>query len=156
MLLAVACSKTVAPASPSQEVAVELARGGEPVMLDAAATSALAAKIEKAITACNFSSKSRPEIFTEDVAALWKKREASSHLRLRYASDQTVQTLFGKLTYTELLLSIGEPYGPEPALAKTPDGVLGLKKCGYDDRFLGCTPELAKFFPRPEQCPPGF
>ena len=154
--LALGCDRPAPPASPAGAPAVELVRGGKAVALDAAEERALVERVTQAMRACNFSSEARPEIFGQDLSELWKQREAGSHLRLRHASDQSLDAVFGKLVYRELLLSIEQPYGPEPALARTSKGIVGLKKCGYDDRFLGCSPELARVFPPPPACPPGF
>lgn len=154
-LLAVACGRSPPPVA-SGPPSVELVRAGKVVALDAATERALVERVLKGMRACNFSSEARPEIFGQDLTELWKQREAGSHLRVRHASDQALDAVFGRLTYRELLLSIEQPYGPEPALARTPKGIVGLKKCAYDDRYLGCSPELAGVFPRPASCPPGF
>lgn len=142
-----------APAAPPE---IELVSGGRSVAIDAAAARALSERVHKALAGCNFSSETRPEIFPEALEETWKRREAGSYLRLRHAADQTLDTHFGKLVYRELLLSVGQELGPEPALARTPAGIVGLKKCGYDDRFLGCDSRLAPLFPPPAACPPGF
>jgi hypothetical protein len=126
------------------------------VHLDDAATRVLVERVEKALAVCNFTSEARAEIFGgEDLSALWKKREQGPHLSLHYASPRTIDAVAGKLVMTEVMLSVGQPYGPEPALMKGEHGVVGLKKCGYDDRLLGCAPELAAYFPKPAACPPG-
>lgn len=159
LALAAGCNGTPPPGPSPQADAlpeIELVAGGQRVAVDAVAARALSERVRTAIAGCNFSSETRPEIFPEPPAEVWKRREASSHLRLRHAADQTVDTHFGKLVYRELLLSVGQAFGPEPALAKTPAGVIGLKKCGYDDRFLGCDSRLARLFPPPAACPPGF
>lgn len=153
VLAATGCAKR-APVDPGPPT-VELVRDGKPVPLDAAAQRVLVARVTKAMEACTFSSETTPAIFGEPPEATWKHREARSHLRLRYATDKTLKAHFGELTHRELLLSVGEQYGPEPALAKGPKGVVGLKKCGYDDRFLGCVPELFGAFTPPAVCPPG-
>ena len=137
--------------------AVELVRAGKAVPLDDAATRVLVQRVEKALAVCNFRSEKDPGVFGDaDLSALWTRRESAAHLRLRYAADKTVDAVAGKLVFREVLLSVGEPYGPEPALARDARGVFGLKKCGYDDRLLGCVPELAPHFPRPDACPPGY
>lgn len=136
---------------------IELVRGGKPVVLDDAATRALAERVLKALAVCNFDSRKEARVFGDaDLPALWARREATAHLRLRYPADQVVSAVAGRLVFRELLLSIDEPHGPEPALAKDAQGVYGLKKCGYDDRLLGCVPELARHFTPPSACPPGF
>ncbi len=136
---------------------VELVRAGKPVALDDRATRALVERVEKALAVCNFSSDKHTGVFgSADLSALWKERESRAHLRLTYAADKSVEAVAGKLVFREVLLSVDEPNGPEPALTKDARGILGLKKCGYDDRMLGCAPELEPHFPRPAACPPGF
>lgn len=134
---------------------VELVQTSGPVHLDDKATRALVERVEKGLAVCNFTSETRAEIFGEDPAELWKKREQGPHLRLRYRNPRTIDAIAGKLVMSEAMLSIGQTHGPEPALMKGEHGVVGLKKCGYDDRFLGCVPELAAHFPKPAACPPG-
>jgi hypothetical protein len=131
-------------------------RGGAAVALGEAARRALVGRVEKALAVCNFSSAERPEIFSGDsLDAQWKQREAASHLRLTYPAPMTITAVAGQLRFREVLLSIDQAYGPEPALIRDERGVVGLKKCGYDDRFLGCSPELSAHFAKPAACPPG-
>lgn len=137
---------------------VELVRAGKPRTLDDPGTRALVQRVEKALAVCNFRSDEHAHAFgSADLAALWKEREGRAHLRLSYAADKSVEAVAGKLVFREVLLSLDEPDGPEPALVRgDATGILGLKKCGYDDRLLGCAPELAAHFPRPAACPPGY
>jgi hypothetical protein len=131
-------------------------RGGTAVALDEAARRALIGRVEKALAVCNFSSAERPEIFGGDpLHEQWKQREGASHLRLTYPAPMTIRAVAGQLRFREVLLSIDQAYGPEPALIRDDRGVVGLKKCGYDDRFLGCSPELSAHFVKPATCPPG-
>jgi hypothetical protein len=144
------------PTSGDSRPGVELVQTAGPVHLDDEATRVLVERVEKALAVCNFTSEATAEIFGgEDLSALWKTREQGPHLRLRYATPRTIDAVAGKLVMTEALLSVGQPHGPEPALMKGEHGVVGLKKCGYDDRLLGCAPELAAYFPNPAACPPG-
>ncbi|MBK7583593.1 MAG: hypothetical protein IPI67_25795 [Myxococcales bacterium] len=143
--------------APAALPTVELSRDGALVKLDEAARRALIARVEKALGICNFSSDTSPKLFGADpLDEQWKRREAAAHLRLSYPVPRTLTAIAGALSFREVLLSIGQPYGPEPALIRDERGVVGLKKCGYDDRFLGCVPELAAHFAKPEACPPGF
>ncbi|GMV13810.1 MAG: hypothetical protein AMXMBFR56_20340 [Polyangiaceae bacterium] len=137
---------------------VELTRAGKTQSLDAAATRALIVRVEKALAVCNFRSDQHANVFgAADPTAVWKEREGRAHLRLSYATDKSVEAVAGRLVFREVLLSVDEPNGPEPALVRgDATGILGLKKCGYDDRLLGCAPELAAHFPRPAACPPGY
>lgn len=157
LLVMASCKpKQAAPTESSAGPEIELVQAAGPVRLSAAATRALTARVEKALSVCNFTSAGRPEIFGgTDVEELWRQRERGPHLRLRYPKLRSIDAVAGQLSFREVLLSVGAPYGPEPALVKDSE-VLGLKKCGYDDRFLGCDPELAPHFPKPASCPPGF
>lgn len=135
---------------------IELVQASGPVELTPKEASALVARVEKAIAVCNFSSKDRPGIFGDKkLEELWSERASGPHLLLRYSEPKTIDAIAGRLEFREVMLSVGQPYGPEPALVKS-DAVLGLKKCGYDDRMLGCDPELRAHFPAPPACPPGF
>jgi hypothetical protein len=161
--VAVAVTLTSCKARPAEAEAshaapeVELVLKSGPAKLDAAATLALVKHVERALAICNFTSTARPEIFGgADLEALWKERGRGAHLRVRYPTAKRIDAVAGKLELSEVLLSVGRPDGPEPALMRGVRGVVGLKMCGYDDRFLGCDAELAPLFPKPASCPPGF
>ncbi len=135
----------------------ELVRAGVPVALSSAAQAALVVRIDKALAGCNFSSDKNAHWFEGvDLDALWKKREARAHLRARYPKRAIVASIAGPLEYDEVLLAVDEPYGPEPALIKRGTAIVALKKCGYDDRTLGCDSALKAYFTAPPSCPPGF
>lgn len=149
-------AEPVPSAADASPPAVELVRGGKRVDLSEGATRVLVSRVEKALAICNFSSLDEPKLFGGmDLPALWLRRESAAHLRLRYDRDKAVDAVAGKLVFWEVLLSVDEPHGPEPALAKSSRGIYGLKKCGYDDRLLGCAPELEPHFARPAACPAG-
>jgi len=159
MAVVALCGCKKPPSMDAATPTIELARAGAPVALTKDAERALVVHVEKALAVCNFRSDRPAHAFVfggADGETRWKNREAASHLRLRYPKPIAIASVAGTIEADEVLLSVDEPYGPEPALIKHAGTVLALKKCGYDDRMLGCDPALSAYFKGPPVCPPGF
>jgi hypothetical protein len=139
------------------EPTVVLFRQGKVVSLEPPARRALVAHAEQGLAFCNFTSQTNPNVFgPEDLDALWKQRKTGAHVLIGYGQPKRITAVAGELLLDEVLLALDTQYGPEPALVKSGGSTLGLKKCGWDDRSIGCVAELESVFGRPEFCPPGY